>query len=202
MPAVTYETDRLILRPFRKSDLDDIHQQVYSDPIVGRWYCGATRTKARTRAWLHYRMTEAEYSDFYAWAVELKETGRVIGLVRLGPYVNTFNDWPENGDPPFNEVEVELSFAFGQAYWGQGYALEASRQIIHHAFRVLRLPRLVGGAAAQNLRSVRFHEKLGYRVAKNLLDDDFVTILNNPWPRSATGAAAPEGAAADRSPAL
>jgi len=185
MTAVSFETERLILRPFRKSDLDDIHQQVYSDPIVCRWYCGATRTKARTRAWLHYRITEAVYSDFYAWAVEMKSTGRVIGLVRLGPYVNSFNDWPDNGNSRFNEVEVELSFAFGRDYWGQGYALEASRQIIDHAFRVMRLPRLVGGAVAQNLRSARFHEKLGYRVTKNLLDDDFVAILNNPWPAGA-----------------
>lgn len=183
MPATSFETERLALRPFRKDDLSDIHEQVYSDPDVCRYYCGSTRTKAKTKAWLHFRQTEAEYSDFYAWAVELKETGRVIGLVRLSPYVNDFDHWPKHGAPPFNEVEVELSFAFGRGYWGQGYALEACRAIIDHAFRVMRLPRLVGGVQAANLRSARFHEKLGYRVMKNLLDEDFEAVLENPEPR-------------------
>jgi RimJ/RimL family protein N-acetyltransferase len=177
--ATRFETERLILRPFRAGDLDDIHEQVYSDTEVCRYYCGPTRTKAKTRRWLHYRITEAEYSDFYAWAVELKETGRVIGLVRLGPYVNSFSRLPEEPNPPFNPVEVELSFAFGRGYWGQGYAFEAARRIIEHAFHDLKLPRLLGGAVKENPRSARFHEKLGYRVTKNLLDDDYVAVLEN-----------------------
>lgn len=177
--ATSFETERLILRPFRRNDLDDIHEQIYSDPDVCRYYCGATRTKTKTRAWLHYRITEAEYSDFYAWAVELKETSRVIGLVRLGPYINNYDRLPDDPDPSFNEVEVELSFAFGQAYWGKGYAQEACRRIIDHAFNDLKLPRLLGGVAKENSRSARFHEKLGYQVTKNPVDDDFVTLLIN-----------------------
>lgn len=181
--VITFETEHLILRPFRVGDLNDIHEQVYSDPEVCIYYCGATRSKARTKRWLQYRIAEAEYSDFYAWAVEVKQTCRVIGLVRLGPYVNDFP--PPSGEPypPFNSIEVELSFAFGRAHWGKGYAAEACRQIIDHAFRDLRLPRLLGGIRHQNLRSVRFHETLGYRVRKNLNDDDLETILDNPWPR-------------------
>lgn len=183
MSADTFETERLILRPFQATDLDDIHEQVYSDPDVCRYYCGPPRSKAKTKRWLHFRITEAEYSDFYSWAVELKATWRVVGLVRLGPYVNSFAHWPENAAPPFNNVEVEMSFAFGQGYWGQRYALEACRSVINYAFRSLRLPRLVGGVLAENPRSVRFHEKLGYRVTKNLFDEDFEAILDNPWPR-------------------
>lgn len=178
----TFETKRLILRPFRTADLDDIYQQVYSDPAVCIYYCGSTRTKARTRRWLQYRVTEAEYSDFYAWAVELKDTGRVIGLVRLGPYVNNFGRVEEDLNPAFNAVEVELSFAFGQAHWGEGCALEACRRIIDFAFNDLRLSRLLGGISEHNLRSVRFHEKLGYQVTRNLLDNDLEALLENPYP--------------------
>jgi len=48
--ATSFDTERLILRPFRPDDLDDIYNQVYSDPDVCRYYCGATRTKTKTRA--------------------------------------------------------------------------------------------------------------------------------------------------------
>lgn len=178
--ATSFNTDRLILRPFRAGDLDDIYQQVYSDPDVCRYYCGATRTKARTKKWLHYRIAEAEYSDFYAWAVELRESGKVIGLVRLGPYVNSYGRSPNDPAAAFNAVEVELSFAFGQSYWGEGYALEACHRIIEHAFTDLKLSRLLGGVHMQNPRSARFHEKLGYRVGDTLQDDFFETLLVNP----------------------
>lgn len=181
--ATTFETERLILRPFRAGDLNDIHEQIYSDPDVCIYYCGPTRSKARTKRWLHYRITEAEYSDFYAWAVELKETSRVIGLVRLNPYINSFDHATDKTDPPpFNPIDVELSFAFGQKYWGKGYALEANRRIIDHVFQDLRIPQLVGGVREQNLRSVRFHEKLGFRVTKNPADNDFGASLKNPYP--------------------
>jgi len=115
--------------------------------------------------------------------VVLKETGRVIGLVRLGPYINSYDRVPGDTAAHFNEVEVELSFAFGQAYWGKGYAQETCRRIIAHAFNDLKLPRLLGGVAKENSRSARFHEKLGYQVTRNPVDDDFVTLLvNNETP--------------------
>ena len=44
--------------------------------------------------------------------------------------------------------------------------------------------RLVNGITHQNRRSARFHEKLGYRVTKNLLDEDYTAILEN---RTGTG---------------
>lgn len=175
-----FETERLVLRPFETRDLHDIHEQVYSDADVCRHYCGRTRTLDESRDWLHFRRVEARYSDFYAWAVELKDAGQVIGLVRLGPYVNSFLRTTDDPHPRHNPVEIELSFAFGRGYWGQGYALEACQLILDHAFNTLNLPRLVGSIRAPNLRSARFHEKLGYRVTKNLLDDDFVALLENP----------------------
>lgn len=83
--AETFETARLTLRPFRMEDLQDIYEQVCSDPDVCRYYCGATRTKTKTKAWLAYRVTEAVYSDFYAWAAERRELHPQV-LIRLPQY--------------------------------------------------------------------------------------------------------------------
>lgn len=173
-----FETERLIIRLFRPGDLDDIHTQVYSDAEVCKWYCGDTRTYETTRDWLHFRMTEAKYADFHAWAVELKAEEKVIGLVRLGAYART-SRLPEEAGLGYNPIDVELSFAFGQAYWGKGYAYEACLPVIDYAFDTLRLPQLVGGALAVNRRSAALHRRLGYRVEIDPSDGDYVAVLTN-----------------------
>jgi RimJ/RimL family protein N-acetyltransferase len=196
-----FETDRLILRVFEPRDLDDIHEQVYADPEVCKWYCGATRTPEESRDWLHFRITEARYSEFHAFAVELKQTGRVIGLVRLGPWARVTR-FPEEVDTLFNPIDVELSFAFGRAYWGQGYAAEACRPVIDYAFDELRLPRLVGGALAVNERSIALHRRLGYRVDFDPTDGDVVAMLVNTRPPKPAAPGADPPPLAPQSPQL
>lgn len=176
-----FETKRLFVRPFVPADLDDIHTQVYSDPDVCKWYCGDTRTYDATRDWLHFRIIEARYSDFHAWAVELTEEKKVIGLVRLGAYART-SRLPEEAGLVYNPIDVELSFAFGQAYWGKGYAYEACLPVIDYAFDTLRLPRLVGYALSVNQRSAALHRRLGYRVEVDPSEGDYVAVLANTRP--------------------
>jgi RimJ/RimL family protein N-acetyltransferase len=86
------------------------------------------------------------------------------------------------GDPPsaFGSIEVELAFAFGKPYWGQGFAYEACLAMIDYAFLQLKLPRLVGGAMAGNSRSINLHRRLGYTVVPDPLDEKFmIAILVN-----------------------
>jgi RimJ/RimL family protein N-acetyltransferase len=56
------ETPRLLLRPFTPDDLEDVYRQVFSDPEVCHFYCGAARTREETAEWLAYRITEWKYS--------------------------------------------------------------------------------------------------------------------------------------------
>ncbi len=86
---------------------------------------------------------------------------------------------PDEADSTCHSVEVHLGFAFGRRFWGQGYAQEACRELIRYAFSDLRLPRLLGGAEIANERSIRLHERLGYRLHRNP-DDEVVAVLVNP----------------------
>ena len=78
-----------------------------------------------------------------------------------------------------------MAFAFGKAYWGQGYAFEACRALVDYAFNELKVPRLVGGAMRTNDRSVRLQKRLGLDVYENEDPDapgrsTWVSVLNNP----------------------
>jgi RimJ/RimL family protein N-acetyltransferase len=61
------------------------------------------------------------------------------------------------GQPP------ELGYWLGVPYWGKGYATEAARAVIDHAFADLGCEALVSGARVSNPASRRVLEKCGFQ---------------------------------------
>jgi RimJ/RimL family protein N-acetyltransferase len=57
----------------------------------------------------------------------------------------------------------ELGYWFGTHYWGQGYATEAARAVIDHAFTELGCEELQSGARISNPASRRVLEKCGFQ---------------------------------------
>lgn len=174
------ETERLLLREFRESDYDDILTNVYSDRDVWGMYSSIGDQPEEIRRRFLNRCYQPSSTEFGFRAAELKATGRVIGQVHLEPHVLAGNSIPGDPPAPFGSIEVELAFAFGKPYWGQGLAYEACLALIDYAFLELKLPRLVGGAMTGNSRSLNLHRRLGYTIAPDLLDDKFmIAILVN-----------------------
>ena len=58
--------------------------------------------------------------------------------------------------------EVDLGYAFLQAYCGHGYAIEAARAVIAHARRDIGLTRLMAITGPDNERSQALLAKLGF----------------------------------------
>ena len=178
------ETERLRVRPFTLDDIPDIHREVYTSAQVWGPRSAEYVTDSVTTAML---MAKSDELPWAKRAVVLRDGDILIGQVRLSPYHNWTYRWEGEPDPLFNALEVELSFAFGTAYWGQGYAYEASLAMIAYAFEALCLPRLVGGTGPDNIRSIRLHRRLGYSVYPAIplpehpeWGERVVTVLNNP----------------------
>jgi len=90
--------------------------------------------------------------------------------------------WEDAPDSPYNNLEVELSYAFGRAYHRRGYAAEACRALIDYAFRELKIPRIAYGVDGDNVPSWSLMKSLGFRLGKNLHPDEsneVVGILDN-----------------------
>jgi RimJ/RimL family protein N-acetyltransferase len=176
------ETDRLTLRPFTRDDLQDIQRVVYSDPIVCRFYCGKARSLDETRDWLIHRIWQASESKLGFSAVVRRQDEAMLGLLALQPYLADFVVFEGDPDAPFHSLEVELTYALGRSYWGQGYGTEAGEALIAHAFEGLRIRRLVNAVNGQNIPSIHLMKRLGFRLEKNLHPDgkdDVVGILDN-----------------------
>ncbi len=60
-------------------------------------------------------------------------------------------------------TDAEIGYWFGVPYWGKGYATEAVRAVIDHAFEALGHPALQAGARVSNPASRRVLEKCGFQ---------------------------------------
>jgi [ribosomal protein S5]-alanine N-acetyltransferase len=152
------ETQRLILRPLRMDDLDDLYR-LYRDPEVRRYFPDGTRTYDETREELQW-IIDVYYGQYgYGlWATIHKPTGAFIGRCGLIPW--TFDE----------RLEVEVAYLLDKAYWGQGLATEAARAIVSYAFDQLNLSHLICLIDPQNDASRRVAQKIGMSLER----DDFV----------------------------
>ncbi|MGZ5079804.1 MAG: GNAT family N-acetyltransferase [Usitatibacter sp.] len=144
---VTLETERLLLRPFRGSDLD-AYAVMSADAEVMK-YIGTGVTLNRNEAWrsIAAMLGHWQLLGYGMWALELRETGELVG--RAG-----FLDPP--GWPGF-----ELGWLLGRNHWGKGYAIEAASAALRYAFEVLKRDRVISLIRPGNVRSIRVAEALG-----------------------------------------
>ncbi len=143
----TLETERLLIRNFGVGDWEALHEiisQHASSELAAydqQWPTAPEEIK---------KITEWFASGDSYLAVCLKATGRLIGFVALNP---------ERGD----NRAFNLGYIFHLDYRGQGYATEACRAVLAHAFDGLQARRVVTGTAAANRASCRLLERLGFK---------------------------------------
>ena len=72
-----------------------------------------------------------------------------------------------NQDPYY----YDLGYRFTQKYWGKGYATEASAALMDYAFNKLKIPCVYALIEADNLKSRRVLEKVGFHEDKPMTID-------------------------------
>lgn len=158
-PWFPLRTKRLLLREARLSDYDDIH--VYgADPQVVRFMdWGPNTPEVTAQALGGWVAMSAQWPrDEVNLVVELLETGRAIGAIRLSIYSKA----DRTGD---------FGYTFNKDYWRQGIATEAARAIIETAFTTLGLHRIFATCDVRNAGSYGVMEKLGMRREGTLLQN-------------------------------
>ena len=99
-------------------------------------------------------------ADAYGWLrVVNGNAGEATYLITLtnGTVVGACGVEPRDGQSP------ELGYWLGTEFWGRGYATEAARAVIDHAFGTLGCEQLQSGARISNPASRRVLEKCGFQ---------------------------------------
>jgi len=123
MAAPVLETDRLILRPHRPSDLDEC-AAMWSDPAVTRYI--SSRTFSREEAWARLLRYAGHWQwlNYGFWAIEVKGAGLFAG--ELG-----FADFQREVVP---RIEFpEAGWVLASPYHGRGYGTEAVGAVLRWA---------------------------------------------------------------------
>lgn len=140
------ETDRLILRRYKKSDLSDLYEYL-SDKEVVKFEPYKPMNMQDAENSLDWRISTDEMV-----AVELKSNHKMIGNVYLRK-----RDFDA----------LEIGYVFNQKYWGKGYAKESCMELIKLAFSD-GIHRIYAECDPQNTSSWRLLEKLGFEREAHL----------------------------------
>lgn len=143
------ETSRVILRPFKETDLYDLHDYAKVKGI------------GEMAGWTHHKnlfktkkLLKEHIDNPNMFAIELKSNNLVIGHIAI------------NEDPlEDNETVKELGFVLHPAYHNQGIMSEVVNKVLHHLF-LTNIQAVYACCFLDNHPSKRLIEKCGFTFEK------------------------------------
>lgn len=163
----SFETDRLILRSWRATDLTSF-TRLHANPLTMRDYRGPISTEASREKFNDYRAQYRRHG-FIRWHVSAK-SGAFLGYVGL---------YPNGADHPLG-VNHDIGWRLLPEAWGKGYATEAALATLTHAFKTYGLSEILAYTQAENLTSQAVIKRLPMRrdPARDFMIEDPIT---GPW---------------------
>ena len=155
------ETERLILRAFRESDLADFYEYASVNGV------------GEMAGWKHHKSIgeSAEILDMFinedkTFAICLKESGKVIGSLGIEKY---------GLEEKLTEFDTyrgrEIGYVLSKEYWGRGLMPEAVKAVIDYLFEDLYFDFLLCGYYNFNTQSQKVQEKCGFKPYRALVMD-------------------------------
>jgi len=174
----TLETERLLLRPFRQSDLQDLYEYASVEGV------------GEMAGWQHHKTIEEtqEILNMFigedkTFAIVFKENSKVIGSLGVEKYGR------EEALTEFASYQGrELGFVLDKDYWGKSIMVEAVGAVIDYLFNDLDLDFLTCGHYDFNMQSKRVQEKCGFKPYRKLnmdtrlgtIEPGVLNLLVNP----------------------
>ena len=143
------ETARLILRPWREGDREDL-ARMCADPKVMIDY-PEPQTRAESDARYDRYCAAFEKFGFTRWAVERRSDGKFLGYTGINPPL------PEHPLAP----DVEIGWRLVREAWGSGYASEAARASLLDGFVRCKLATVYSFTTLENHRSLAVMRLIG-----------------------------------------
>lgn len=170
--GVILKTERLILRPWEQSDLDDFYAYASVDGVGQMAGWAPHKSKADSQ-----RILDLFIAHRKTFALEYR--GKVIGSIGIEEYDE--EQFPEFADKKCREI----GYALSKDYWGRGFMPEAVAEVIRFLFEEIGLDVIFCGHFLRNVQSKRVMEKCGfkhyafniYKTAMNTEEENEETIL-------------------------
>lgn len=143
------ETDRLILRSVKRSDLADMWEYL-NDPTISEFTTWDYHKKIETtESYLNHVLNNYSNGFVENWGLELKSTHKLIGMVGFGEV----NEEHRRG---------EIGYVLSTKFWNQGLMSEAIKMVISAGFETLNLDKILGRCISENQASKQILIKAGF----------------------------------------
>lgn len=173
----SFESLRLIFRPFQLQDAELIHAYLQEKEIIDNTISiPYPYQKGMAEQWIATHNEQQKLGD-YKFAIVEKNENKLIGAIEI-VVVEEFH-------------HGVLGYWIAKPYWNNGYGTEAVASIIKFGFEELGLNKIIGEHFDTNMRSQRIMEKNGMQLEAKLREhkmkwDKFVNvemraILKSEW---------------------
>lgn len=163
---IVLKTDRLTLRAFKQTDLDDFFEYASVDGVGQMAGWNPHKTKEETQmildSFVNHKKTFALVYD-----------NKVIGSLGIETYNE--DEYPELSDLKGRSIGYVLS----KDYWGRGLMPEAVKKVIEYLFDVEKLDFIVISHFDWNKQSQRVIEKCGFKFNKTSTHETFYNLIEN-----------------------
>jgi RimJ/RimL family protein N-acetyltransferase len=145
----TIESQRLILRRFTDADLVPFLAYL-NDPEVARYQSWESYTEQQAREVIEKQkdLVPGLPGQWFTFALEMKETGKLIGHVAL---------------KMLEDQQAEMGFTLAREAHGKGLAFEAAARVLDYVFTALKLHRVIAITDCENEKSFTLLGRLGLR---------------------------------------
>lgn len=157
MADLIFETDTLVIRKLKMSDIDPYHE-MQSNPKVMRYVTGEVQTREEHLTELKWLLNlyDQPNNDFWIYAIDRKSDKEFIGTVAF------IKD--EEGDD-------EIGYRFLEKYWGMGYGYNLCLGAIEYC-RSIGISKLIGYVITVNHASAKILEKCKFQFVRDGIDKD------------------------------
>jgi RimJ/RimL family protein N-acetyltransferase len=170
------ESARLILRPIRLSDIDDL-LEYQSHPEIVRYIPWPERTRDQ--------VIEAAEKTLATGKLELKEDGDFLVLVweiKAGEFKGKVIGQSNMGFKSLRDGNADIGWVTHQDFQRQGFAYEATKALMEYGFKNFPIRRLIADIDTRNPESAAMAAKLGMRREAEFVDAEiFKGSLCSMW---------------------
>ena len=155
MNTSVLETERLILRPLKLEDAQEVFNCWMQDEDVCRymyWHCTDDINVAQQ--FVDYEVSMIDSDKWFRWVIQDKET-----KVLYGTCLTYFNE---------DEACWDIAYNFGKPYWGKGYATEVMKKVLEFGIQTIGIKEVIASNAIENPASGKVITKLGFKYEKEI----------------------------------
>ena len=155
---VILETDRLILRAWEITDLDDFFEYASVEGVGEK--AGWEHHKSKDKSLEILKMFMEEKKVF---AIVLKENQKAIGSIGI-------EELGEELDKDLDNLSGrELGYVLNKDYWNKGIMTEAVSKVVDYCFNTLKLNFLMASYFNYNIASKKVLENLNFKFYKDII---------------------------------